>query len=180
MSEVRYAQPEFAANEVEDNGRYPAAEYVDEVVCLNVHRSAAEEHVERQGAPEERPARAPQEEEQHRAHAYMGRGESRRGAFARLLRAFYQRAEETVGTGRGGQFRMIAEVIAHLREVACVDNILAYGVEIILRAGNGQEEVDEIIKEKCREHDERAALKLAAVFGQPFPFEGGRMQYAPT
>ena len=59
MSEVRHAQPELAANEVEDNGRHPAAENVDEIVRLNVDRSAAEEHVERQGAPEERPARAP-------------------------------------------------------------------------------------------------------------------------
>ena len=59
MSEVRRAQPEFAANEVEDNGRHPAAENVAEIVRLNVDRSAAEEHVERQGAPEERPARAP-------------------------------------------------------------------------------------------------------------------------
>ena len=106
----------------------------------------------------------------------MGGGEGGRGAFARLLRAFNQRAEETLGAGRRGQFRVGAEVVAQLRKVACVDNVLAYGMEIILGAGNGQEEVDEVIKKKSSEHDKRAALKLAAVFGKHFTFEGGRMQ----
>ena len=149
--------------EVEGDGSQPASEDVDEIVRLNIDRRCTEQDVERQGEEEKASAVRPQQQHQHRAHPDVGGREGCGGAFARSLRAFDQSAEETFGTGRRCQIRVCAEIVPQRREHSLFDAVKADGLEVVLRTGDGQEEIDEIVEEESPQHDEGGAFKRFAV-----------------
>ena len=65
------ALPVAGGKEVEEYGRNPAAEHVDEVVRLDVDGGTTQEDVEGQGGETEPPAVVPEEDEEDRAHAHV-------------------------------------------------------------------------------------------------------------
>ena len=140
-----------------------SAEDIHQIVRLNIDRRCTEQDVERQGEEEKASAVRPQQQHQHRAHPDVGGREGCGGAFARSLCAFNESAEETFGTGRRCQIRVCAEIVPQRREHSLFDAVKADGLEVVLRTGDGQEEIDEIVEEEGPQHDEGGAFKRFAV-----------------
>ena len=167
VSRLEKMQTEPVAEGIENDRGNESAKHVDEVVGLDVDGGAAEEEIEGQSHVEETVAVAPKEYHQDGAHAYMRRRESGRGTLAGGLGGFHKVVEEAVGTGRGCQFGMVAEIVTKVREVACLNGIEAYSLEVVLRSCYGKEQIDEIIEEKRGQHNE------GGLFEESFSSEQG-------
>ena len=55
--------------------------------------------------------------------------------------------EEARRARAGREFGVVAEVVAELGVMALQDEVLAHGMEVVLRSGYRQEEVDGVIEE---------------------------------
>jgi len=147
---------------IDDEGRDEACDGVDEVVCLDVDRGAAEQHVERQqDEGQDAVARAHGQNHEYGRYAHVRAGEGGRGPFAGLLRHLHQVVEEAVGVTRcGEQGGVVVEIVAHAVEVAQGDVVKPDGGEVVLRPGHGYEYIYKVIDEERGEDDERRAVEF--------------------
>ena len=58
---------------------------------------------------------------------------------------------------------MVAEVVAELWKVGALYHVRAHGMKVVLGAGHGQEQVDEVVEEEAGKHHKGRAAELAAV-----------------
>lgn len=133
---------------------------IEQIVCLDVDRGAAQQQVEGQEAGEQFPAAASSHNHQDGGHAHMRAGEGGGGTFAHLLGAFHEVVEEAVlVAGTGKQFLVVVEVVADGGEDALRHVVRTDGGEVELRTGNGDEYIYKVIDEEGGDDDERHLLE---------------------
>ena len=149
-------------NPVNDDCRNPSSDDIDEVMGLDIDRRHTQQHVDGQHTPEEvSVAQAPDEEHQDRRYAHMAAGEGCRGALTRIVGILHHVIEESVApSGHGQRLLMVNEIVTHIREDASCDIIQSYGLIVVLRACDGQEDEDDIIDEERHEDDECRTVEL--------------------
>ena len=134
---------------VDEERREKAYEGIDEIMRLDIDRSATQQDVKRQQDVRQPLAYAPRHNHHNGGYAHVRAGESRRRALAHLLRSLNQIEEETlVETRAGYQIVVRIEIIADGGEIARVHLIHADSGEIELRARHGQHDVDKVIDEE--------------------------------
>ena len=98
---------------IQSKSRDEACYSIDEVVRLNIDRSTAEQHVERQEASKKPAAATPGHNHQDGRHTDMRRREGGRRTLTHLLRTLHQIIEETMLVARPRQQLLIViEVVA--------------------------------------------------------------------
>ena len=149
-------------NHVNDGCRHPSSDDIDGVMGLDIDRRHTQQHVDGQHTPEEvSVAQAPDEEHQDRRYAHMAAGKGCRGALTRIVGILHHVIEETVAPSGHRQTLLVGcEIIAYVREYTSGDAIDTYGLIVVLRACDGQEDEDDIVDEECREDDECRTVEL--------------------
>lgn len=141
-------------------------------MCLDIHRRAAKQQVERHHEPEE-PLVFCLPSQQHRdgAHAHMTAGKGGGGAFAHFLCPQDELAEDAFDFGHQ-HLGVGLEVIANGRKDPCVGSFGAHSLEVVLRPCHGEELVDEVEEKKGGKKDEPCTVGLF-VAAEQVEDEGG-------
>ena len=148
------------AQHIQPESRDEARNGINEVVCLDVDRSTTKQQIERHEADKEPAAAAPGHNHQNGRYTDMRRGEGGRRTLAHLLRTFHKVIEEAMFVARPRhQFPVVVEVVADGGENAVQGILHTDGREIELRTRYGHEDIDEIVKEKGGDDDERHLLQ---------------------
>lgn len=149
-------------NEINDDGRDPSGDDVDDVMSPEVDGGDVDEQQEHQCQDEERfVARLPGQYRQDDGDAYMTAGEGGRGALARLVGGFQQLMEESVRITRDRQFVLMGgEVSADVREHTIGNIVESYHRIIILRSCDRQEYEDHVVNKERGENHKGGALEL--------------------
>ena len=159
---VVYAPIDFECDGEEDGCRDEAADGVDEIVCTDVHRSAAEQDIQWQEYPERTLSEAVSEQHDNRAHAHMARRECRSGSLSAFLGERDEASEESASVrSRGRELYVGAEIVVELRVLSGNHGFVPNGGEIVIRPCYGQENVDGVVEEETDEYDRH---RLAQVF----------------
>lgn len=141
---------------VKSEGRNKARYGIDQVVSLNVYRRTAQKHVERHQTREKPTAATPRHNHQNGRNAYMRRRESGGRTFANPLRALYEVIEKAMFVARTGQQLLIViEIVANSRKNSLKGIVHTDSRKIELRPCYRHKNVEEIVKEKGRNDDER-------------------------
>ena len=91
----------------------------------------------------------------------MATGEGGCGAFAGIVRIFYELIEDSVGpSGTDHSFVVGVEIVVQVGEDALCDLVFAHRLEVVLRSGDGQEDENHVIDEEGSKYDGRGAFKL--------------------
>ena len=149
-------------NHVNDDCRHPSAKDIDDIMGLNIHGGHTHQDVEWHHAPEEPSVtQSPGKEQQDGRYAYMTAGEGCRGTLACCMGILYHVIEEPVAPSGHGQWLLVVkEIMAHIWEDTSSDIFQSYGLIIVLRTCDRQEDEDDIVDEERRENDERRTVEL--------------------
>ena len=88
---------------IKNKGREKADDSINQVMRLNIHRSSAQQQIERKQASKQASAAPPCHNHQNSGHTDMGTGESRRRTLSHLLRTLHQIVEKSMLLSRPGQ-----------------------------------------------------------------------------
>lgn len=145
--------------------RYKPGEGVNQIVCLDIDRGAAKQEIERHQYGKQPFAATPCHDHKYGRNSHMRAGESGRGALTHLLGTLYQVIKQTLLVSRPGkQFLMIVEVIADGGEVALLGILQPDGGKIELGAGNGNEDINQVVdKERSHQHERELLEQLEPV-----------------
>ena len=145
---------------IQSKSRDEACYSIDEVVRLNIDRSTAEQHVERQKASKKPAAATPGHNHQDGRHTDMRRREGGRRTLTHLLRTLHQIIEETMLVARPRQQLLIViEVVADGGKDTVQHVLHADGRKVELRPCHRHKNVDEIVKEEGGDDDKRYLLQ---------------------
>ena len=120
-------------NDIDEGARYPAANHVDDVVCLNIHGGEAHQHKQWQHALEQQfVTGAPGQNHEDRRHPHMTAGEGGSGLFTRFVSTGHTLVEEAIAIAWNGQCLVVGgEIIPHIGECT-VGDILDTCCQIIV------------------------------------------------
>ena len=145
LLEHRHGKPPFIHlrhQYVEHEGSDEPCHGIDQVVRLNVDRSAAQQDVERQQERKELAAASPRHDHQQRRNTHVRTRKSRRRPFAHLLRPLNEVVKETMIVSRSGQqLLMVIEVVAYRGEVSLCHILQPDGRKVILGPCNRHKDI---------------------------------------
>ena len=133
---------------------------INQVMSLDIHRSPAQQQIERKQSGKQTLATPPCHNHQNGGHADMRAGKSRRRALTHLLRTLHQIIEETMFVSRPGkQLLIMVEIIADRRKYSSCYILLANGRKIKLWSCHRHEDIKQIINKEGSDYDKRDFLK---------------------
>lgn len=98
---------------------------------------------------------------EHGADADMRTGEGCRGTLAGLMGMLNEVIEQSVGPAWTGEpLAMVHEIVAHVGEDASCHLVETNGSVVVLRAGDGQEDEDDVVEHERGKHYPRGSCQF--------------------
>ena len=125
---------------------------------LNIDRSPTQQQVEGSNAESQPAVGLPKEHHHDGGNAYVRTGKCSCGPLARGLGALHHAVEEPVyAVGIGHQFGMVQEIVSHIGETSGSRLYRTDSLKVVLRPGDRQKQVNEVVKKEGTEQYERGA-----------------------